>query len=129
MPSISEFKQNIINAEPEDFISILNNSELVWDDYSLNNRVFQEISLLGDLENVKHMLTHEKYHLNLKIIDCFFFEKLTNSKTLPVFLYLVDNHYIDEFIDDLFVYIAPNNFDLLQHLAVYIKTLLPLKKR
>lgn len=121
MPSILEFKHKIINTEPEDLISIVNDTEIVWDDTSLNNRVFQEILLLGDLENVKRMLTHEKYHLNLKIIDCFFFEKLTDSKTLPVFLYLVENHYIDDYIDDLFVYIAPNNFDLLKYLVRYIK--------
>lgn len=121
MPSILEFKHNIINAEPEDFINMINNREIIWDEVSLNNRVFQEVSLLGDLENVKHMLTHEKYNLNLKLIDSFFFEKLTTSKTLPVLLYLVDNHYIDNVIDDLFVYIAPNNFDLLQHWFTYIK--------
>lgn len=128
MISISELKQKIINAEHEDFISMIDDTEIIWDDIGLNNRIFQELACLGDLESVQKMLANQKYHVNLNEINYFFFEKLIYSKCQSVLLFLVENHYIDKHIDDLFVYIAPSHLDLLKLIFPYIHNNFTLEK-
>lgn len=98
----------------KDVINLVHNSEVVWDEQTINNRIFQKIALYGDFDLVKTMVLDSKFNLNLSEIPVFFYEKITTKKYKNIFLFLFENHFIDKHINDLFVYCADKKLSLIR---------------
>lgn len=106
----------------KDIINLVHNPETIWDDQTINNRIFQKISLYGDFELVKTMVLDSKFNLNLSEISVFFYEKISTKKYKKIFLFLLENHFMDNYINDLFVYLADKKLSLIRRFLPQIQS-------